>query len=61
MPALKNDVKSPDSLLTIAAHVESESLATLFVNELRTGVKTCAMKAHGFGDKLKATTQDVVI
>src|SRR3990172_5456793 len=42
-------------------NVESEALATLVVNRLRAGLKICAVKAPGFGDRRKAMLQDIAI
>ena len=57
--ALENVFKSLGSLLIIAAYVESKPLTALVLNELRAGVKTCALKAPRFGDNRKVTMQDV--
>jgi len=41
--------------------VEGEALATLVVNNIRGIVKTCAVKAPGFGDRRKAMLEDIAI
>ena len=43
----------------MAEDVEGQALATLVVNKLRGGLKVCAVKAPGFGDRRKAMLEDI--
>jgi chaperonin GroEL len=61
VPLLEAAAKAGSPLLLVAEEVDGDALATLVINNMRGVLKTCAVKAPGFGDRRKAMLQDMAV
>ncbi len=61
LPLLQTVAKLGKPLLVIAESVDGDALAGLVINKMRGTLRTCAVKAPGFGDRRKAMLEDLAI
>eukprot|EP01095_Lingulamoeba_sp_RSL-Kostka_P017575 TRINITY_DN9238_c0_g1_i1.p1 TRINITY_DN9238_c0_g1~~TRINITY_DN9238_c0_g1_i1.p1 ORF type:complete len:571 (+),score=286.69 TRINITY_DN9238_c0_g1_i1:77-1789(+) len=61
IPGLDAAYKQSKQLLIIAENIEGEALQTLVLNRLKTGMKICAVKSPGFGDRRKEMLEDIAV
>ncbi|UIF29421.1 chaperonin GroEL [Levilactobacillus brevis] len=61
LPLLQSVVEQSRSLLIIADDITGEALPTLVLNKMRGTFNVVAVKAPGFGDRRKATLQDIAV
>ena len=61
LPLLEEVVKEGRPLLVIAEEVDNDTLAGLVINTIRGTLRTCAVKAPGFGERRKAMVQDIAV
>ena len=56
---LEQVAKTARPILVLAEEIEGKALATLIVNQVRAVLKSCAVKAPGFGERRKALLADI--
>ena len=61
LPVLEQVAKVGKPILFVVEDIEGEALATLIVNQIRAVLRSCAVKAPGFGDRRKELLQDMAV
>ena len=61
LPVLERILQVTKNIVLISDDCEGEALATLVVNKLRGTINALAVKAPSFGDRRKATLEDIAI
>lgn len=59
IPLLELAVQQNKPLLIIADDVEGEALGLLVINKMKAGMRVCAVRAPGFGDRKKEYLDDI--
>jgi len=59
IPLLEETAKTQRSLLIIAENIDEKTLSTLVINRMQGGLKICAVKAPGFGQRKKDMLEDI--
>lgn len=58
---LEQVAKTGKPILFVTEDIEGEALATLIVNQIRSVLRSCAVKAPGFGERRKEMLQDMAV
>lgn len=61
VPVLENVLRAGKPFIIVAEDIESEALATLVLNRLRSNLPVAAVKSPGFGDRRKRMMEDMAI
>jgi chaperonin GroEL len=59
LPVLEEVARARRQLLIVADDIEGAALSTLIVNQQRGTLRSCAVKAPGFGDRRRHLLEDL--
>jgi chaperonin GroEL len=61
LPVLEQVAKTGRPILFVAEEIEGEALATLIVNQIRGVLRSCAVRAPGYGDRRRDLLEDLAV